>query len=167
MFAVTLTAVYAVSATYHRRSTPATRDLWRRLDHSTIFLLIAGTYTPFCLLAVPSPWGPLLLSGIWIGALVGAGCKLVAFNTAGRTASVLYGVLGWAAVLSLPLVVHAVGWTPVALFVAGGLCYSLGAAVLARNWPDPLPDVFGYHEVWHAATLIAAGCHIAAIATIT
>lgn len=166
VFAVTLTAVFATSAYYHRRTREGDRrrELWRRLDHSMIFLLIAGTYTPVCLLGLPPAWGVPMLVAAWVVAALGVVAKLVAFHTLGQRASVLYGALGWAAAIAAPQMVTSLAAPVLALLVAGGVCYSAGAVVLARNAPNPSPRVFGYHEVWHAATVVAAGCHFAMVA---
>ena len=155
-------AGFGVSAAYHRlaRSSRA-RRLLRRLDHSLIFLVIAGTYTPLCVLALPERWGIPLLVVVWVGAVAGIILKNVRGVQCGNS---LYLLLGWAAVMAGPAVVTYIPAPSLALLVAGGLAYTLGAVVLFRRWPDPAPERFGYHEVWHACTMAASTCHFAMIA---
>lgn len=164
VWAVTLTGLFAVSATYHRgRWRPTVRAWMQRLDHSMIFLLIAGTYTPVSVMVLEGTKSWLILSVVWGGALAGVATRL-AWHTAPRWLFVpMYIALGWVAVAVLPDL--AAGAPPVAslLLVAGGLLYTIGAAVFATQRPDPVPNVFGFHEVFHALTILAALCHAMAI----
>lgn len=164
VYALTLSGLLGVSALYHRVTwQPAQRAVMRRLDHAMIFLLIAGTYTPIALVLPPAR-GLALLLVIWVGALAGVGFQ-VAWPTAPRMLqAAVYVVLGWTAVAVLPDLARALGAGGLALIVAGGVLYSLGAVVYARRRPDPVPAVFGYHEVFHALVLAAALCHFAALA---
>jgi hemolysin III len=161
---VSLTAVFGASAAYHRVawSVAALRRM-KRLDHSMIFVLIAGTYTPVCALVLRAPWSVVLLSVVWAGAAVGIVLKISRIDGLSVLSGTLYVVLGWLAVLALPQLVRALPRPAAILMVAGGILYTVGAVVLARRRPDPAPAVFGYHEVWHAFMVAAAGCHYAMI----
>ncbi len=155
------------SSLYHRLPPGSgARGVLQRLDHSMIFVLIAGTYTPLCLAALPLPWGVPVLASVGVGALVGIVTKVFAFEGAGRHTGALYLALGWAAVVAAPVL--AVQLTPaqIALFGGGGLAYTIGFPVLARHRPDPWPNTFGYHEIWHVFTVVAVGCHFAGVATL-
>ncbi len=165
VWVMTMTALFAVSATYHRgRWRPAVRAWMQRVDHSMIFVFIAGSYTPFCLLLLEGSKSWIVLSVTWGGALAGVATRL-AWHTAPRWLfGPMYVALGWVAVVVLPdLVRSAPAYTNVLLLV-GGLLYTLGAVVFAVRRPDPVPHVFGYHEVFHALTVLAASCHAVAIA---
>lgn len=132
-----------------------------------IFLLIAGTYTPVCLVALPAVWGIPMLVVAWVIALAGIIMKLVRLGTSsGSSGSWLYLALGWAAIVTLPALVESLDAVQLALMGMGGLLYTVGAVVLGRRRPDPIPHRFGYHEVWHAMTVAAGACHFVLIATI-
>jgi len=155
--------LFGVSALYHRFDwKPSTRQVFRRLDHANIFILIAGTYTPIALLALPHSKGVLLLVLVWIGALLGIGFR-VFWVAAPRWLYVpLYVLLGWAAVMFLVDIYHANPATMV-LVVVGGLLYTLGSVVYGFKRPNPVPGVFGFHEIFHALTVLAFLCHWAAV----
>lgn len=163
-FASCLAGCFGASALYHRRMwTPRVRAWLARLDHAGVYLLIAGTYTPFGLLVMSPAWAVPVLSVVWSGALAAILLKLF-WVRAPKWLSAAIGLsLGWvgAAAFSQLLKVHVVG---LLLVVAGGLLYSAGAAVYAGRRPDPAPRVFGYHELFHVLTLAAAGCQFAAVA---
>jgi hemolysin III len=161
-----LTALFGISALYHRpRWGPRLYVLMRRLDHAAIFVLIAGTYTPICLL-VPSRSGLLLLAGVWAGALAGV-LFSIRWPLAPKwlTAS-LYVALGWAVVPVLPKLAGALGPVGIGLIAGGGVIYSVGALIYALRRPDPFPAVFGYHEVFHLLVIVAAAFHYAAVASV-
>jgi hemolysin III len=164
VYGASLVALFTVSALYHRPSwAPHARLLWRRLDHSAIFLLIAGTYTPFCLL-VGGRAGTALLAVVWAGAAVGI-VQSVAWPTAPRAlAAVVYVALGWVVLPVLPVLHLQLGPVSIGLLAAGGVTYSLGAIVYASRRPDPFPRVFGYHEVFHAMVVTAAALHFVVVA---
>lgn len=165
VYAVAISSTFAVSAAYHRlpHATACARAAFRRADHATIFVGIAGTYTPVCLLGLPPVWGLPLLVVAWSVAAVGVTLAVRTSKLATRVEAVLYGVAGWACVVAVPVLVVTVGWAPVALIAAGGVLYSVGALLFARGRPRLRPATFGYHEVWHAFTVAAAVCHLAAI----
>lgn len=167
VYAVTLAAMFGVSATYHRVNwRPAARRLWRRADHSAIFLVIAGTYTPVCLLAIGGDLGLRLLALVWIGAGLGA-LQSMLWPHAPRLVTVtLYCTLGWLIVAYLGEVRAALGAAPLSLLLAGGVMYTAGALVYALERPDPSPAVFGYHEIFHVLVIAASICHFAAIAIV-
>lgn len=169
VYAVSLTALFSASATYHlfERASDRLRLVLRKLDHSMIFVLIGGCYTPVCLLALPSPISWILLGVVWALVIFGVVLKAAGLH-ASRTSigSWLYPVIGWVAVLALPWLVVTVGWMGLGLLLAGGLLYTVGAVVLATRRPDPVPSVFGYHEVWHSMGVSAAGIHYVLIWTL-
>ncbi|MEC3952055.1 hemolysin III family protein [Nocardia sp. CDC153] len=165
VYAITVCGVFGISATYHRVNwkTDRTRMWMKRADHSMIFLFIAGSYTPFALLGVRGAAGTVLLSIVWAGALAGVALKML-WPTAPRWVGVpLYLLLGWAIVPVAGTLIGNVGWTPVILLLAGGIAYSVGGVLYASRWPDPWPEVFGHHEFFHAATVVAALCHYIAV----
>jgi hemolysin III len=161
VYACSLTAMFATSAAYHRLAQSVRARLWmRRADHAMIFVLIAGSYTPVCLLVLEGAWRAVALSVVWAGALVGVGFKLFLLH-AMRFGNALYLVLGWSVLALVPQLVER----PVSLglLAAGGVLYTSGTVVLTRRRPDPVPEVFGYHEVWHSLVVAAAACHYAMI----
>lgn len=164
VFAVGLAGVFGASAAYHRGawSAPALRRM-KRLDHSMIFVLIAGTYTPICLLALNGVWGVVMLATVWAGAITGIVLKQVDIDGMKRLSGFLYIALGWVSIVVLPQLFRNMSVTGSVLVVAGGLLYTLGAIVFATKRPDPNPAVFGYHEIWHAFTAGAGLCHYAAV----
>jgi hemolysin III len=164
VYVVSLAALFGTSAAYHRlaRSSTARRRL-QRLDHSMIYVLIAGTYTPLCVVALPPAWGIPVLAAVWGGASAGIVVKAAGIKRLGGLANALYIVLGWTAVVALPVVVASIPASGLALMVTGGIAYTLGAVVLRRGRPDPRPNVFGFQEVWHAYTVIGAVSHFAMV----
>lgn len=163
VYAITLVTVFWVSSTYHRGSWSAPEFArWQRRDHAAIFLLIAGTYTPYCVLALEGGWRVWMLVAVWLGAGLGILVKLYRVDLH-VVSGFMYLGLGWAAVIVFPQFIRALDAAPVILTVTGGLLYSLGALALATHRPKLVPRTFGYHEVWHAATAVAAGCHYVAV----
>jgi hemolysin III len=165
VYGLTVCGLFGISAIYHRVtwSTPQTRIRMKRADHSMIFLFIAGSYTPFALLGLPGRTGQTLLLVVWIGAIAGVALKLL-WPTAPRWVGVpLYLLLGWAVVPVAGQLNTQVGIAPLILLLIGGLVYSGGAILYATKWPNPWPAVFGHHEFFHAATVLAALCHYVAI----
>ncbi|ACL64627.1 channel protein, hemolysin III family [Anaeromyxobacter dehalogenans 2CP-1] len=162
VYGASLFTLFAVSALYHRPMwPPGPRLLMRRLDHSAIFLLIAGTYTPMCLLLGEK--GTLVLALVWTGAVLGI-FRAVLWPRAPRWLSAaLYVLLGWLILPLLPAVARAAGTGGLVLLGLGGLVYSLGAVVYATKRPNPFPGVFGYHEVFHAMVVAAAALHFAVV----
>ena len=159
IYAVALSGMYAVSATFHRLDWEPVAWKWmRRLDHSMIYLLIAGTYTPFALLVLDGAWSIVLLAVVWTGAVTGIALKLLTSRLA-TLGSALYLILGWAMLLALPVLPGRVSLLEAGLLFAGGVLYTVGAVMFFRRKPDPNPAVFGYHEVWHVMVVAASVCH--------
>jgi hemolysin III len=165
VFGAALVLTFGVSALYHRVTwRPAARRLMRRLDHAAIFLLIAGTYTPYGLLVLSGAWQFSVLGIVWIGAALAITQRLI-WVDAPKWVAALAGIsLGWVGVVVFPQILAGTGSAGTALVVAGGLLYTVGAVVYVVQRPDPVPAVFGYHEVFHLLTIAAAACHFAAIA---
>jgi hemolysin III len=164
-YALAIVAMFAVSATYHRVQwqSAAARQWMRRLDHSMIFVFIAGTYTPFATLAMPQATGQVVMAIVWGGALAGIAMTLF-WPSAPRLLGVgLYLLLGWVAVWYGAMIVHGVGLAAAILLATGGAFYSIGAVIYGLRSPDPWPTTFGYHELFHACTAIAAICQYIAI----
>jgi hemolysin III len=165
VYASSLSALLGVSALYHRITwSPARRRWIGRLDHSMIHVLIAGTYTPFGMLALNDTLAALLLRVAWGAAAAGITLHLFWYDAPKWVSACLYVAIGWIGVAAMPSLVAHVGWAPVVLLLVGGLVYSAGAFVYAARRPDPLPAVFGYHEVFHTLVVVAASVHYAAVA---
>jgi hemolysin III len=166
VYAVSVSALLGTSAVYHRVNwvRPRVRAWMRRLDHSMIFVLIAGTYTPFSLLVLDGTLATAILIVVWAGALGGILLNLVWITAPKWLTACVYVALGWVAVVAMPELAAALGALGVALLFGGGLLYTAGAVIYARGRPDPMPAVFGYHEVFHALVLAAAAAHFAAVA---
>lgn len=167
IYAVSLLVMLGMSAAYHRLArSPSARRWMQRLDHAGIYVLIAGTYVPMTVVAMPLAWGVPVLSVIAGAALVGIVVKLSGFQRLQRLAYILYPAMGWAVVIALPVLFDSLTGVQFALVVAGGLIYTLGIPVLVWRRPDPWPRVFGYHEIWHLFVLVAAALHFAAVASV-
>ncbi|MDP3236102.1 MAG: hemolysin III family protein [Myxococcales bacterium] len=165
IYAVSLANLLGTSALYHRPTwSLRARARMRRLDHSAIFVLIAGTYTPLAL-TLPSETARTMLTVAWVGAAIGVARALFWINAPKWVVAVLALTMGWLALLYLPTVGQVAGAPVLWWMGAGGVLYSLGALAYAFRKPDPWPRVFGYHEVFHALVLAAAVCHFVAIAT--
>jgi hemolysin III len=165
IYAVSVAALFASSALYHRVQwrSPTARVWMRRLDHSMIFVLIAGTYTPFAMLALRGALASALLIAVWAGAASGIVLTLAWIDAPDWLIALLYVLLGWVGAVAFPTVIATLGAVPVALVAAGGLLYTAGAVVYARKRPNPVAAVFGYHEVFHVLVIAAAALQYAAI----
>jgi hemolysin III len=165
IYAVALVGLFATSALYHRVTwSPAARKRIRCLDHGMIFVLIAGTATPFAVLVLPPPAGTAILAVAWTAALGGLGLQLAWGAASKWLTAVVCVALGWAALATAPVLWSSLGPVAVALLIGGGAVYTAGAAIYVLRRPDPLPAVFGYHEVFHALVIVAAGVHFAVVA---
>ena len=166
IYAVSLSALLGTSALYHRVEwkRPEVRRRMRRLDHSMIFFLIAGTYTPFALLVLEGPLAGAILVVVWVGAIAGAIVETIWIDHPKWVAALIYLSMGWVAVVGFPALWEDMGPAGTLLVGAGGLLYTAGAVVYATQRPNPVPQVFGYHEVFHALVLAAAAAHFAAVA---
>lgn len=164
-FAASVAAMFGVSAVYHRVTwRPRPRAWMARVDHATIYLLIAGTYTPYALLALSGAWRVVVLAVVWSGAAAAIVLKFAWVDAPKALAAALGVALGWAGVVALPQLVEEVGAAATVLVVAGGALYTAGAVVYALRRPDPLPTVFGYHELFHALVVAGVACHYASVA---
>ena len=167
VYAVGLVALFGVSGTYHRgRWSDAGRRLMQKLDHGTIFVMIAGSYTPLCLLVLEGWVRWTMLAVAWTGAAAG----FVLSFTGGRVSRIakgtLYIALGWVSLLAAPQLWHNLSATELVLIAGGGVLYTVGSVFRLTRWPDPFPRVFGYHEVWHVLVVVAVVCHFAAITSV-
>lgn len=167
VFGLSLLAVYGVSAAYHRlaRSDRAQR-LMRRVDHAMIFVLIAGTYTPVCLLTLPGRWRTSLLAAVWGLTALGMAVKAWGTGWLMRASNSLYLIIGWLAVVALPVMLPVLSPAVLAFMIVGGVVYTIGAVLFYCRQPDLHPEVFGYHEVWHAMTVLAGASHFAMVALV-
>ena len=164
IYAVSLTAVFGASAAYHRgRWTERSRRWMKRVDHSLIFVLIAGSYTPVSVLALHGPWEVVVLSVAWTLAAIGITLKMVRPDGLSILTATLYMGMGWFALVATPQLLEGMSTVELIMLASGGLLYTAGAIVFAWRRPDPRPEVFGYHETWHAFMVAAAACHYAMI----
>lgn len=164
IYSLTVCGLFGTSGLYHRRVwSERGFQVMRRMDHSMIFIFIAGTYTPFCVLLLEPRPATIMLSLVWGGALGGVALKLIWPHAPRWVSAPLYLALGWVAVAMLPDILHAGGVTALVLLIVGGAIYSIGAVSYALRRPNPWPTVFGHHEFFHACTLVAAICHHIAI----
>jgi hemolysin III len=160
----TLFVLFATSALYHRPNwPPRARMVMRRLDHAAIYLLIAGTYTPFCLL-IGGGTGRAMLAVAWGGATLGVLQSVLWIRAPKAVSAAIYLALGWVVLPVVPALLRALGPGALALLAAGGLAYTMGAVVYATRRPDPFPRVLGYHEIFHALVVVAAALQLAVVA---
>jgi len=162
IFGLSMVELYTVSAIYHiGRWQPRVHRVLRSLDHSNIFILIAGTYTPICFNVLNGWLRPATLVAIWSLALAGVVLAIFKLNLPRWVGSLLYVGMGWVSVLVVPAIVQALGWGPVLLLMLGGILYTVGAVIYAMKWPNPFPRVLGFHEVFHL--FVIAGSIVFAI----
>ncbi|MGH2881796.1 MAG: PAQR family membrane homeostasis protein TrhA [Solirubrobacteraceae bacterium] len=166
VYALSVAALFGTSALYHRVNwrTLSARRWVRRLDHTMIFVLIAGTYTPFGLLVLNGTLGTAILIAVWCAALAGAVFKLVWIDAPGWLGAATYVAIGWIALVALPELLDRLGVAAVAALALGGGLYSVGAVIYAHKRPDPVPTVFGYHELFHLLVIVAAALQYAVVA---
>ena len=164
VYAASVALLFGTSAAYHRGPwSERAKAVMERLDHSMIFILIAGTYTPFTLLLLTGAFRWVMFGIVWGGALTGIAVRNTAWQAPRWVYVALYLALGWVAVGMLPQILRHGGVAVLVLLVVGGALYSLGAVVYARQLPDPSPRWFGFHEVFHALTLAAFAVHYVAV----
>ncbi|WP_410810512.1 PAQR family membrane homeostasis protein TrhA [Micromonospora sp. 067-2] len=164
VYSLTVCGLFGTSALYHRRVwSEHGYQVMRRMDHSMIFVFIAGTYTPFCVLLLEPRPATVMLALVWGGALAGVALKVIWPHAPRWVSAPLYLALGWVAVAMLPQILHGGGVAALVLLITGGAIYSVGAIFYALRRPNPWPTVFGHHEFFHACTLLAALCHHIAI----
>lgn len=163
IYTLSLASLFGISAAYHRPTwKPAARQWMRRLDHAAIFVLIAGTYTPLTMALGPADGG-LLRAVIWGGALAGVLQSVLWVTAPKPLIAIIYVILGWSIAPYLKQMLAAVGPGPLGLILLGGVFYSAGALIYARRRPDPWPETFGYHEIFHALVCAAAALHFIAV----
>jgi len=162
VYVLSLLALFSTSASYHllTRSQRAQRTM-RQLDHAMVYVLIAGTYTPVCLLALPRNIGVPFLVAIWLAAALGIMLKIT--WRAHKTSGAMYLVIGWAALIILPWSYRMAGFTSLLLFALGGIVYTVGAILFYLQRPQLKPLVFGFHEVWHVFTVVAVALQFAGV----
>jgi len=166
-YATCLSAMLGISALYHRPTwLPGARARMRRLDHAGIYLQVAGTYTPLCQLALGGARGTRLLWIMWAVAAIGIAKSAVWAHAPKFLNAGLYVAMGWAMMVQWPAVRAALSATDIALLFTGGGLYTVGALIYAKRWPDPVPAVFGYHEIFHVLVVLAAICHFAMVSRI-
>lgn len=164
VYAIALALMLGVSASYHRGTRSKLVELrWKRADHAMIFVFVAATYTPICVLGIGGPTGTRILALVWIGAALGALRALFWVRAPRVVAAGLYVALGWLLVAFWPDVRSSLGTALLHLLIVGGLLYTIGAIIYATRWPDPLPRWFGYHEVFHVLVIAACVCHFVVI----
>lgn len=160
VYVFSLMLLFGTSAAYHLLArTERAQLIMRRLDHSMIFVQIAGTYTPVCLLVLPPEWGLPILVVIWSSAAVGVAVKLLAGERLLRMSNALYIALGWVAIAALPVILRHMSSGEFVLLLIGGVVYTVGALLFYCRRPTLEPSIFGYHEVWHGFTVVAALAH--------
>jgi hemolysin III len=166
IYAASVSALFGTSALYHRHEWKSlgTRRWMRRLDHTMIFFLIAGTVTPFALLVMSGTFATALLIAVWAGAIGGSVIELVWTDSPKWASSIVYAVVGLIGAIGFPAIAIEGGWVAGLLIAGGGLLYLGGAIVYATEKPDPNPAVFGYHEIFHVMVIAAAAAHFAAVA---
>jgi hemolysin III len=163
VYALSLSGLYAASAAFHRIEWRPKAWTWmRRLDHSMIYVLIAGTYTPYAVLVLQPPWSTVVLGVVWGGAAVGITLRMLTTGLSG-VQQTLYLALGWAAIFTLPATFGKLGWTETILLFSGGLLYTVGAILFSLGKPGRDAAVFGYHEFWHSMVIGGSLCHYALI----
>ncbi|MBI3296019.1 MAG: hemolysin III family protein [Deltaproteobacteria bacterium] len=167
VFGVSLILLYLTSALYHLPHVSDEQELiLRQLDHSMIFVFIAGTYTPFCMLALKGWLGYTILAAVWFITIGGIALKIYWIHAPRWLSLGLYLSMGWLVVLAIVPLGKAIGTESLAYLAAGGLCYTLGAIVYAVERPDPFPPHFGFHEIWHLCVLAASAFQFASVVLI-
>lgn len=167
IFGGTLVLLYLSSALYHLLIVSERAALvLRKLDHSMIFVFIAGCYTPFCLVSLDRFWGWTLLTSVWVAAFAGLFVKLYWIHAPRWISTGLYLLMGWAAILIINPLSRALSPQGLTWLVAAGLCYTVGAVVYVIKRPDPFPQLFGFHEIWHLFVLAGSTCHFLSVATL-
>jgi hemolysin III len=165
IYGIGLCALFGASATYHRwRGHPRWKPVLRRIDHSTIFIFIAASYTPISLLVLNDPLRIIVLASVWLGALAGVAMSIAWIDAPRALVALCYIAVGWVAVVAMPQLFSHRGIGMPLLLLIGGILYSLGAAAYATKRPNPWPRTFGFHEVFHSLVIAAAAVHFVAIA---
>jgi hemolysin III len=165
IFAAAVAAMFGASALHHRVTWRERGYRWsRRIDHAGVYLAIAGSYTPFGLLVLNGTWRIVVLAVVWGGAVTAIVLKFAWVEAPKWLAAAIAISLGWIAVIVFPQLIDGVGWSGTALVLAGGMCYTIGGLVYALRRPDPLPAVFGYHEIFHVLVVVAVALQYSVVA---
>lgn len=165
IYGITLVLMFSASASYHMvKAGPTSLQRLRKFDHSAIYLLIAGSYTPMCLITFEGFWSWGMLTIIWLMAVAGVIVKLFVINAPRWVTAGVYLVMGWISIFAVQEMLRSLSLFSLSFMIVGGLFYSIGAIVYIRKKPDPLPGIFGFHEIWHIFVLLGAFAHFAAIA---
>lgn len=160
IFGASMVALYTASTLYHWLPLRVGQQkLFRRIDHSMIYLLIAGTYTPLCIVGLPRPWGVSLFAIVWAVGIAGILLQTRKRRVPRRLSTALYVFMGWIAVAAIGPLAQAFPFPGLTWLVAGGIAYTVGAIIYAVKWPNPLPKVFGFHEVFHLFVMLGSFCH--------
>jgi len=165
VYVTALAAMFGTSALYHRYPFKSTaRRVWaRRLDHSMIFLFIAGSYTPFALLAFDGTIRWVVLATVWFGAALGLVLNFAWIDAPQWVSALAYLAVGWVGVITIPQMFSGVGIPGSVLVMVGGALYTIGAVVYAAHWPNPFPATFGFHEIFHVLVIAAAATQFVAV----
>lgn len=168
VYAVAMASMLGASALYHRVSwkTPSRRALARRIDHAMIFVFIAGSYTPFALLAFGGAVRVVMLVSVWGGAALGVLLELSWIHAPRWVSAIAYLAVGWIGIIALPQFFSALGVTTAVLLIVGAVLYTVGALTYATTWPNPFPATFGFHEVFHLLVIIAAAVQFVALSLV-
>jgi hemolysin III len=167
VFGISVVAMYLSSATYHLlHVSDQTRRMLRRVDHTMIFLLIAGSYTPYCMITLREGQGFMILMVVWSLAILGLGLKLIWLDAPRWLSTALYVGMGWISILAIVPLAKALSLTGLLGLFGGGVSYTVGAVIYALKRPDPFPPHFGFHEIWHLFVLLGTGLHYLSICTL-
>jgi hemolysin III len=162
VYGASLILLYGASTLYHSLLLPEPRlRALRTLDHIAIYFLIAGTYTPVALVTLRGPWGWALLAAAWTVAAAGIPFKIWFLDAPVWVSTAIYLGMGYMALLALAPLAAVVSMSGLAWLASGGIAYTAGAVIFARQRPDPIPGIFGHHEIWHLLVLVGSGCHFA------
>lgn len=165
IYAVSIVGLFGVSALYHRNDwSEQGMSIIRRIDHSMIFIATAATHTPIALLALPTRPGWILFGIVWVGAVLGIAGRVFFLHAPHAVVAIPYVVVGWSSIFVVDDVWASLGLASFVLLFAGGFMYTAGAVIYATHKPDPWPESFGYHEIFHALTVAGAACHYVVIA---
>ncbi len=160
IFGSTLVMMFTSSSLYHGLNiTDSKLSIFRRIDHIMIFLLIAGTYTPICLVPLRGPWGWSIFGVVWGLALIGIILKIFFMNVPRLISTIIYLIMGWVCIVAIYPIVTILQGACIAWLFAGGLFYSIGAVIYSLKKPNPFPGVFGFHEIWHLFVISGSFCH--------
>ena len=160
IFGSTLVMMFTSSSLYHGLKISDTKiAIFRRIDHIMIFLLIAGTYTPICLIPLRGPWGWSIFGVVWGLALAGIIIKIFFMNVPRTISTLIYLIMGWVCIVAIYPIITYLQPACIAWLVAGGLFYSIGAVIYSLKKPDPFPGIFGFHEIWHIFVISGSFCH--------